>query len=230
MGRFFLYKAKMSLKKELKHWPEKIQSEISKDYFVSLQSFLKKEKSDGNLVFPKKKDIFRAFQVTPYDEVKLVILGQDPYHGAGQAHGLSFSVPKGVKRPPSLMNIYKELDAVDARPHGDLIDWAEQGVFLLNSVLTVRDGQAASHRNKGWEVFTDEVLKSLNARTQPVVYLLWGAYAQKKAVFLDNQNHLVLQAPHPSPLSAYRGFLGCGHFEKANQFLEAKGLLPIKWV
>jgi len=216
--------------KDLKEWPKEIHSEFEKDYFKKLQAFLEKERASGAAIFPDEKNTFCAFQKTSYKDVKVVILGQDPYHKRGQAHGLSFSVPKGVKRPPSLTNIYKELSALELRMDGSLLDWAEQGVFLLNSVLTVREAEAASHRNKGWERFTDLVLKSLNKSSQPVVYLLWGSYAQKKAFFLDNKDHLVLEAPHPSPLSAYRGFLGCGHFKKANDYLRKNGLEPIKWV
>jgi len=215
---------------DLSKWPKAVREELSKDYFVQLQQFLETEHKSNTPVFPEPKQIFSAFKTTEFKNVKVVILGQDPYHKKGQAHGLSFSVPSGVKRPPSLVNIYKELDALELRPEGNLEDWAQQGVFLLNSVLTVREGAAASHRNKGWETFTDSVLKALNKSKSPVVYMLWGAYAQKKAAFLDNKNHLVLQAPHPSPLSAYRGFLGSGHFEKANHFLVENGLEPIKWV
>jgi len=216
--------------KDLKHWPKEILLETKKDYFHKLNGFLNSEKLKGVGIFPEQKNIFNAFKITPFEAVKVVILGQDPYHKAGQAHGLSFSVPEGVKRPPSLMNIYKELQVVEQRPTGNLSDWAEQGVFLLNSVLTVRESEAASHKNRGWEIFTDAVLKALNKSENPVVFMLWGSYAQKKAAFLDNVNHLVLQAPHPSPLSAYRGFLGCGHFETANQYLIKRGLEPIKWV
>jgi uracil-DNA glycosylase len=230
MGRFFLYKDQMIQTKDLKCWPKEVRSEMQKNYFQDLTAFLDKEKSSGATVFPEDKNIFKAFKTVPYEKVKVVILGQDPYHKKDQAHGLSFSVPNGVKRPPSLMNIYKELNAVELRPEGSLDDWAEQGVFLLNTVLTVREGEAASHQNRGWELFTDAVLRSLNKSELPVVFMLWGAQARKKASFLDNDKHLVLEAPHPSPLSAYRGFLGCGHFEIANKHLRDNGLKPIKWV
>jgi len=227
---FFVYNVIMMPSKSFDKWPVAIKKEMQKSYFQDLIRFVENERKPGELIFPPRDLMFTAFETTPYDCVKVVILGQDPYHKRGQAHGLSFSVPDGVKRPPSLMNIYKELNAVDERQSGNLLDWAEQGVFLLNSVLTVKEGQAASHRGKGWEDFTDVVLKTLNKKKEPVVFMLWGAYAQKKAVFLDNESHLVLCAPHPSPLSAYRGFLGCGHFHKANQFLRAQKAKPINWV
>jgi len=224
-----LYKIKMMHTNDLSRWPKEVRDEFGKDYFVQLQQFLESEQKSNAPIFPEVSQIFSAFKATDYNKVKVVILGQDPYHKKGQAHGLSFSVPSGVKRPPSLVNIYKEIGVLESRTDGNLTDWAQQGVFLLNSVLTVREGSAASHKNKGWETFTDSVLQALNKSEQPIVYMLWGAYAQKKASFLDNKNHLVLEAPHPSPLSAYRGFLGSGHFEKANQFLAEKGLEPIKW-
>jgi uracil-DNA glycosylase len=199
---------------------------------AELKRFLMAEREAGKRIFPAGCNWFRALDLTPLDRVKAVILGQDPYHGPGQAHGLCFSVPDGVRPPPSLVNIYKELesDLGIARPaHGFLEHWARQGVLLLNSVLTVAMGQAASHRDRGWEKFTDAVVRLVNTREQPVVFMLWGSYAQKKASFVDTSRHLVLKAPHPSPLSAHSGFLGCKHFSKANAFLDSKGIEPIDW-
>jgi len=197
-----------------------------------LKHFLLKERESGQLVFPRAGEWFRALDLTPLDKVRVVILGQDPYHGLDQAHGLCFSVKPGVRPPPSLVNIYKELQSdlgiVPAR-HGFLEHWANQGVLLLNSVLTVRQGAAASHQGKGWEQFTDAVIRLVNARPDPVVFMLWGSYAQKKAAFVDASKHLVLKAPHPSPLSAHSGFFGCRHFSKANEFLESHGQQPIDW-
>lgn len=183
-------------------------------------------------VFPPPTEIFSAFDHCPYDRVKVLILGQDPYHGIGQANGLAFSVAKGQKIPPSLQNIFKELHAdchIPAPHHGDLSHWAKQGVFLLNTVLTVEQGKANSHRGMGWEAFTDAVLSLVNEKPEPVVFLLWGAASIKKKTLLTNPQHLVLTAPHPSPLSAYRGFLGCGHFSKTNLFLQKHGQTPIHW-
>ena len=197
-----------------------------------LRSFLVAEKAAGKQIYPKGSEWFRAMDLTPLDQVRVVILGQDPYHGPGQAHGLCFSVKPGVPPPPSLGNIYKELQAdlgISRPPHGFLEHWAQQGVLLLNSVLTVEAGKAASHQGKGWERFTDAVIQLVNAREVPVVFLLWGAYAQKKAAFVDGTRHLVLKAAHPSPLSAHNGFLGCRHFSQCNAFLESKGLVPIDW-
>jgi len=197
-----------------------------------LKHFLLKERESGQLVFPRAGEWFRALDLTPLDKVRVVILGQDPYHGLDQAHGLCFSVKPGVRPPPSLVNIYKELQSdlgiVPAR-HGFLEHWANQGVLLLNSVLTVRQGAAASHQGKGWEQFTDAVIRLVNARPDPVIFMLWGSYAQKKAAFVDASKHLVLKAPHPSPLSAHSGFFGCRHFSKANEFLESHGQQPIDW-
>lgn len=213
-------------------WKKRLVSEFEKPYMLELKDFLKGEYQSGKTIYPKKSEYFEAFKHTPFDEVKVVILGQDPYHGPGQAHGLCFSVKPGVKTPPSLVNIYKELAtdmAVKNGDHGYLESWAKQGVLLLNSVMTVEKGQAASHRNKGWEVFTDRVIEVLNQRTKPVVFMLWGSYAQKKAAFVDREKHLVLSGPHPSPLSAHRGFFGCRHFSKANQFLIENQQSPIDW-
>lgn len=197
-----------------------------------LKDFLRKERASGQPVFPRAAEWFRALDLTPLDKVRVVILGQDPYHGLGQAHGLCFSVKPGVRPPPSLVNIYKELHSdlgIAPANHGFLEHWARQGVLLLNSVLTVRQGSAASHQGRGWEQFTDAIIRLVNARPEPVVFMLWGSYAQKKASFVDNSKHLVLKAPHPSPLSAHSGFLGCRHFSKANEFLESRGLAPIDW-
>lgn len=210
--------------------------EFSSNYMTDLCSFLVEQKQAGKTIFPKGSEYFRALDLTPLEMVRVVILGQDPYHGPGQAHGLCFSVQPGVRPPPSLVNIYKELESDIAMPrpsHGFLESWAKQGVLLLNSVLTVEQGQAASHRGKGWEQFTDAVIRLIAAREQPVVFLLWGNYAQKKAGFVQSVEqggrHLVLKAPHPSPLSAYNGFFGCKHFSKANAFLQANGLPAINW-
>ena len=213
-------------------WLEPLQAEFDQPYMADLKAFLLAEREAGKRIFPAGSNWFRALDLTPLDQVKVVILGQDPYHGPGQAHGLCFSVPNGVRPPPSLVNIYKELesDLGIARPaHGFLEHWARQGVLLLNSVLTVEMGLAASHRDRGWERFTDAVIRLVNAKQEPVVFMLWGSYAQKKAAFVDTSRHLVLKAPHPSPLSAHSGFLGCRHFSKANAFLEAKGIQPVDW-
>ena len=213
-------------------WLQPLQDEFTQPYMAELKRFLLSEKQQGKSVFPKGSNWFRALDLTPPEEVRVVLLGQDPYHGPGQAHGLCFSVPSGVRPPPSLVNIYKELESdLGIRParHGFLEHWAKQGVLLLNSVLTVEMGQAASHRDRGWERFTDRIIAEVNARKQPVVFMLWGSYAQKKAAFVDTERHFVLKAPHPSPLSAYSGFFGCRHFSKANAFLEAHGRKPIDW-
>ena len=213
-------------------WLKHLQPEFELDYMVQLRDFLQAEKQNGEVVFPKGDDIFNAFSYTPMDNLKVVILGQDPYHGPGQAHGLSFSVPEGIKVPPSLVNIYKEINRDMGLPipqHGFLESWAKQGVLLLNSVLTVRQAQAASHQKKGWEEFTDKVIEVVNHEKENIVFLLWGSYAQKKGAKIDRSKHLVLHAPHPSPLSAHRGFLGCGHFSETNRYLESKGISPIDW-
>jgi uracil-DNA glycosylase len=199
---------------------------------ADLKRFLLEERERGKSIFPKGSEWFRALDLTPLDEVRVVILGQDPYHGPGQAHGLCFSVQPGVQPPPSLVNIFKELESdlgIKPARHGFLEHWARQGVLLLNSVLTVEMGRAASHRDRGWERFTDAIVRQINERADPVVFMLWGSYAQKKAAFVDTSRHLVLRAPHPSPLSAHSGFFGCKHFSKANEFLQAKGLQPVDW-
>ena len=213
-------------------WAGRLSGEFAAPYMADLKRFLLAERDAGKRVFPKGCNWFRALDLTPLDEVRVVILGQDPYHGEGQAHGLCFSVPDGVRPPPSLVNIYKEMKSdlgIQQPPHGFLEHWARQGVLLLNSVLTVEMGQAASHRDRGWERFTDAVIRLVNARPEPVVFMLWGSYAQKKAAFVDTSRHLVLKAPHPSPLSAHGGFFGCRHFSKANAFLLGKGRTPIDW-
>jgi uracil-DNA glycosylase len=213
-------------------WLERLSGEFAQGYMAELKRFLTGERERGKRIFPRGSEWFRALDLTPLDEVRVVILGQDPYHGPGQAHGLCFSVKPGVQPPPSLVNIYKELksDLGIPRPrHGFLEHWAKQGVLLLNSVLTVEMGRAASHRERGWERFTDRIIGEVNAREQPVVFMLWGSYAQKKAAFVDKSRHLMLKAPHPSPLSAHSGFFGCKHFSKANAFLKSRGLEPIDW-
>jgi uracil-DNA glycosylase len=213
-------------------WKTPLGPEFAGLYMQELKAFLLAEKARGKRIFPKGGEYFRALDLTPLEKVRVVILGQDPYHGEGQAHGLCFSVRPGVRTPPSLVNIYKELESdlgITPARHGFLEHWAEQGVLLLNSVLTVEMARAASHQGKGWERFTDAIIRTVNERVEPVVFLLWGSYAQKKAAFVDTKRHLVLKAPHPSPLSAYNGFFGCRHFSKANAFLEAKGLKPIDW-
>ena len=213
-------------------WLQPLQGEFAEPYMADLKRFLLAERERGRRIFPKGSEWFRALDLTPLDQVRVVILGQDPYHGPGQAHGLCFSVPPGVQPPPSLVNIFKELESdLGIRPsrHGFLEHWARQGVLLLNSVLTVEMGRAASHRDKGWEQFTDAIVREVNAKSEPVVFLLWGSYAQKKAAFVDTSRHLVLKAPHPSPLSAHSGFFDCRHFSKANAFLESRGLAPIDW-
>ena len=214
-------------------WLAALQPEFEAPYMAELRQFLATQKAAGKIIYPAGNDWFNALNSTPLDQVKVVILGQDPYHGPGQAHGLSFSVPEGVRQPPSLVNIYKELadDMGGNIPqHGNLSRWAEQGVLLLNSVLTVEQGQAGAHQGKGWERFTDAVIHAVNEQCEHVVFMLWGAYAQKKAAYVDKQRHCILQAPHPSPLSAYRGFFGCQHFSKANSYLQNKGQKPINWL
>lgn len=217
-------------------WLRPLEAEFAEPYMGTLKSFLLAEREAGKRIFPNGANWFRALDLTPFEEVRVVILGQDPYHGTGQAHGLCFSVPTGVTPPPSLVNIFKELENdLGIRPsrHGFLEHWANQGVLLLNSVLTVEMGRAASHRDRGWERFTDAVVRLVNAKPEPTVFMLWGSYAQKKAAFVDSVDrggrHLVLKAAHPSPLSAHNGFFGCRHFSKANAFLESNGLPPIDW-
>lgn len=213
-------------------WKQALSAEFASPYMQTLKAFLLAEKNAGKQIFPKGGEYFRALDLTPLDAVKVVILGQDPYHGAGQAHGLCFSVQPGVRTPPSLVNIYKELQSdlgIAPVQHGFLESWASQGVLLLNSVLTVEEARAASHQGKGWEKFTDAIIRTVNDTCDGVVFLLWGAYAQKKAAFVDQTKHLVLKSPHPSPLSAHNGFFGNHHFSKANEFLISRGKQPIDW-
>ncbi len=212
-------------------WDGLLAPEFEQDYFVNLQIFLAEERAN-HTVFPPENDIFNALRYTAYRDVKVVLLGQDPYHGVGQAHGLAFSVQPGVDAPPSLVNMFKELhsDLGLAIPKtGCLIPWAKQGVLLLNTALTVREGEANSHRGKGWEIFTDRIISLLNDREKPMVFLLWGRNAAEKEELITNAHHMVLKAPHPSPLSASRGFFGCKHFSKANAVLKACGEVPIDW-
>ena len=213
-------------------WLKVLEAEFSQAYMQQLKAFLLEEKKRGKMIYPPGKEIFNAFNHTPFEQVKVVIIGQDPYHGPGQAHGLCFSVQPGIAVPPSLLNIYKELNSDLGLPvpaTGDLRPWAAQGVLLLNATLTVEHGKAGSHQGKGWEAFTDAAIDALNRQRDGLVFLLWGSYAQKKGQVIDGSRHLVLRAPHPSPLSAHRGFLGCGHFSKANQYLEKQGKTPIDW-
>jgi len=213
-------------------WKKRLQAEFAQDYMTSLRSFLLERKRNGAVVYPPGELIFNAMNSTSFDAVKVVILGQDPYHGPGQAHGLCFSVPNGVPPPPSLVNIYKEIEADLGlgRPEGgNLQGWAEQGVLLLNAVLTVESSRAGAHQGKGWERFTDRIVEALNTGREGLVFLLWGSYAMKKGGAIDRNRHLVLTAPHPSPLSAHRGFLGCRHFSKSNGWLEKQGRTPINW-
>lgn len=213
-------------------WQSHIAAEFEQPYMQQLKQFLAAEAAAGKQTYPPSSLVFNAFNHCPLEKIKVVILGQDPYHGPDQAHGLSFSVPKGVRTPPSLVNIYKELQSDIGMPipsHGNLESWAQQGVFLLNSVLTVSAGQAGSHQKQGWEKFTDQVIHQINDHAEHVVFLLWGSYAQKKASFVDQSKHLVLTSVHPSPLSAYRGFLGCKHFSQANAWLTANGQSAINW-
>lgn len=212
-------------------WDEILKDEFTKEYYLRLRAFLKSEYANYT-VYPDMYDIFNALKNTSYSDIKAVILGQDPYHEPGQAHGLCFSVKKGVPAPPSLKNIYKEIyDELGIVPpsHGELTKWAKQGVLLLNTVLTVRRGQANSHKNKGWEIFTDNIIKKINKREKPVVFLLWGSNARQKLPLITNPAHKIFTCAHPSPLSAYNGFFGCGHFKKTNEFLESIGETPIDW-
>ncbi|EFX91863.1 uracil-DNA glycosylase [Actinobacillus ureae] len=217
----------------MNNWTEALGEEKQQAYFQQILQQVHQERMDGVTVFPPQKEVFSAFTLTEFKDVKVVILGQDPYHGPNQAHGLAFSVKPPVAPPPSLVNMYKELaqdiEGFQIPNHGYLVDWAKQGVLLLNTVLTVRQGQAHSHANFGWEIFTDKVIAQLNQHRENLVFLLWGSHAQKKGQFIDRSRHCVLTAPHPSPLSAHRGFLGCRHFSKANAYLKEKGIQEINW-
>lgn len=214
-------------------WLKVLSAEFEKDYMKNLKKFLLEEKQQGATIYPKGSDIFNALSHTPFDKVEVVILGQDPYHGTGQAHGLSFSVQKGMVVPPSLKNIYKELEAdipgFKTPKHGNLTQWADEGVLLLNATLTVRAHEAGSHQGKGWEIFTDKIISTLSAQREGLVFLLWGRYAQNKASLIDEQKHTILKAAHPSPFSAYNGFFGCKHFSTTNEILVKKGKKPINW-
>lgn len=212
-------------------WDEHLRDEFASEYFQEIMAFLEDEYAQHQ-VYPPKQDIFNALRYTPYAGVKLALLGQDPYHGAGQAHGLCFSVRAGVALPPSLKNIFKELQSdiyIDTPPSGELTAWAKRGVLLLNTALTVREGQANSHKAIGWTTFTDAIIRKLNEREQPLVFLLWGSNARSKKALITNPQHLILEAVHPSPLSAHNGFFGCQHFSKANQFLFDHGIAPVNW-
>lgn len=214
-----------------KSWKKHLQTEFDKPYFDELVRFVRNEYAT-HTVYPPGKQMFAAFDACPFDNVKVVILGQDPYHEPGQAHGLCFSVNEGVQFPPSLQNIFKEIESDLGKPvpsNGNLLRWARQGVLLLNATLTVRAHQAGSHQNRGWEAFTDAVIHHLAEEREHIVFILWGAYAQRKGAFIDRTRHLVLQSPHPSPLSAHRGFFGNHHFSQANQYLTAHGIEPIDW-
>ncbi len=213
-------------------WLEVMADEFEKPYMKALRDYLAQQKQQGKIIYPAGSSWFAAFNFTPFDAVKVVILGQDPYHGPNQAHGLCFSVMPGIEIPPSLRNIYQELQSdlgIEPPSHGCLSHWAEQGVLLLNATLTVEQGNAGAHQGRGWEEFTDRAIHELNAHRDGLVFLLWGSYAQKKGAFIDRSRHLVLKAPHPSPLSAYRGFFGCHHFSKANEYLLQHGKIPIDW-
>lgn len=212
-------------------WKKELQEEFKKDYFIKLASFVRQEYLNKK-VYPKPENIFQAFELCPFNKVKLVLLGQDPYHGPGQAHGLSFSVQHGINNPPSLQNIFKEIEndlQIKMSGHGNLSNWAKQGVLLLNATLTVIARQAGSHQNKGWEKFTDSVIKTISDKKENIVFLLWGSYAQSKKPLINPLKHLILTAPHPSPLSAYRGFFGCRHFSQANDYFLKTNQTPINW-
>lgn len=213
-------------------WKALLAPEKEKPYFKEIMAFLKSEVAKGKIIYPASTHLFNAIQHTAFSELKVVIMGQDPYHNPGQAHGLSFSVPQGIKPPPSLLNIFKELQSdcgITPPQHGCLEKWANQGVLLLNSVLTVEQNKPQSHAHIGWQQFTDTIIHHINQHPDPIVYLLWGSHAQKKAELIDTKKHFILTAPHPSPLSAHRGFLGCKHFSKTNEILKKTGRIPIDW-
>ncbi|HDL5780296.1 TPA: uracil-DNA glycosylase [Mannheimia haemolytica] len=217
----------------MKTWTEALGEEKQKAYFQQILQYVHNERLAGKVIYPPQNEVFSAFALTEFSDVKVVILGQDPYHGPNQAHGLAFSVKPPVAPPPSLVNMYKELsediEGFQIPPHGYLIDWAKQGVFMLNTSLTVEQGRAGSHSQIGWEIFTDKVIAQLNQHRDNLVFLLWGSHAQRKGQFIDRNRHCVLASPHPSPLSAYRGFFGCKHFSKANNYLISQGISPINW-
>ncbi len=213
-------------------WKCRLKSDFTKPYMQALKQFLVHERQVGRKIYPKGSEIFQALELTPFEHVKVVIIGQDPYHGPNQAHGLCFSVKPNVKPPPSLVNIFREIhnDIGATQPyHGCLPSWAKQCVLLLNAVLTIQANMASSHQGQGWEIFTDQIVHLLNDECEYLVFMLWGSYAQKKAQFVDQNKHLILKAPHPSPLSAHRGFLGCQHFSKCNDYLKSHNLEPIDW-
>lgn len=213
-------------------WKTALKAEFEKPYFAELKRFLQAEKAAGKTIYPPGSLIFNAFNSTPFDQVRIVILGQDPYHGPGQAHGLCFSVQHGVKPPPSLVNIYKELQSdvgITLPTHGCLQSWTTQGVFLLNAILTVEANKPASHQKRGWEEFTNATIQQLSLQREGLIFMLWGNFAQQKAALIDERKHTILKAPHPSPFSAHTGFLGCGHFSKANAILTARGEAPVNW-
>ncbi|MBC8047813.1 MAG: uracil-DNA glycosylase [Fimbriimonadaceae bacterium] len=214
-------------------WKKILKDEFSKPYFQTIKYFLKQEKEKGTIIYPPGKFIFNAYNLTPFNDVKVVILGQDPYHGVGQAHGLCFSVQHGIKPPPSLINIYKELktdiEGFEIPAHGNLEDWAKQGIFLLNAMLTVEKDKPASHQNIGWQNFTDATIAALSDKRKNLVFILWGSFAQQKSFLIDGSKHLLLKAPHPSPFSADRGFFGCKHFSKTNAYLSEKKIKPVNW-
>jgi uracil-DNA glycosylase len=213
-------------------WKERIGDYLDRPEMLELSAFLREQKAQGKEIYPPGPEIFSAFEHTPFDKVRVVILGQDPYHGPGQAHGLSFSVRPGVRVPPSLQNMFKEIESCLGIPrpdHGCLTTWADRGVLLLNAVLTVEAGQAGSHQGKGWEGFTDAAIDALNREREGLVFMLWGSHAQKKGQLIDGKRHCILRSVHPSPLSAHRGFMGCGHFAKANAYLIERGEQPIDW-
>ncbi|QQX81223.1 uracil-DNA glycosylase [Shewanella sp. KX20019] len=214
-------------------WKAFIQQQQQQDYFTALQAFVEAERAAGKVIFPPKEQVLSAFEYTPLSEVRVVLIGQDPYHGPDQAHGLCFSVQKGVKVPPSLANMYKELasdiEGFTIPEHGNLLTWAQQGVLMLNTVLTVEQGKAHSHAKSGWEIFTQNVLLHLNEQPQPIIFVLWGAHAKKKGKVITAEHHQIVSGPHPSPLSAYRGFFGCKHFSHVNQLLKQRGSATIDW-
>ena len=213
-------------------WLKRLNDQFEQEYMTRLRDFLVVRKQHRAVIYPPGPQIFNALNSTPFEQVRVVILGQDPYHGPGQAHGLCFSVQRGVKTPPSLANIYREIQAdtgIAPAQHGNLQSWAAQGVLLLNAVLTVERGQAGSHQGKGWEIFTDTIVQLLNDEREGIVFMLWGSYAMKKGAVIDRRKHLILKAPHPSPLSAHRGFLGCRHFSTANEYLLQHQQLPVDW-